>query len=175
MSEPDTQPRRGGRPTESAKAAQAFADYVSLGPKRSLRALATLYAEQTLYKSTTSALASLNVWSSKHRWQDRIAEAVSERAMQMLSEAAELDAETFLATSRQYHRRILAPNADKMGLGSIHAIRDQVKRPASQSPNLTVNVTIMNEAQRLAAELGISADELLADAEKIAAAAWSDD
>ncbi len=92
----------------------------------------------------------------------------------MLSEAAELDAETFLATSRSTTGASRA-NADKMGLGSIHAIRDQVKRPASQSPNLTVIVTIMNEAQRLAAELGISADELLADAEKIAAAAWSDD
>lgn len=169
MSDPPEQP------TESAKAAQAFADYVALGPRRSLRALASSYVEQGYYKSTTTALTVLGRWSTENRWQERIAEAVSERAMQMLVEASELDAETFLATSRQYHKRLLGPKGDKMGLGSIHDIRDQVKRPASQSPALTVNVTIMQEAERLAAELGISAEDLLKEAEAIAAASWNQD
>lgn len=163
------------KPIETPKAAAAFADYVALGPSRSLRTLAAQYVAQNRYKTNSTACNILRDWSVKYRWQERIAEAITERTMAMLAEASELDAETFLATSREYRRRTDRTMIEAMNLNDVHPLRDRVKLSATKAPSITVNVTIMQEAERLAAELGIPADELLKEAEAIAAAAWGDE
>lgn len=160
------------QPRETPKAAEAFSAYVALGPSRSLAKLAEQRVRQGLAKNTPSALWRLKEWSREHNWQQRIADAVNERTSHLLAEAAELDSETFLATSREYRRR--AQMIDAMNLNDIHPLRDRVKSVATKAPSLTVNVTIMQEAERLAADLGIPPADLLKEAEAIAAAAWGD-
>jgi len=60
---------------ETNKAKQAFEDYFNLGPGRSLVALAGQYKRQkdTKQSPPTSNLRTLKTWSTKHRWQDRVA------------------------------------------------------------------------------------------------------
>lgn len=163
------------KPIETPRAAEAFADYVSLGPSRSLQKLVDFY-RATPQSSTkpppTRHLDTLKDWSVKHGWQDRIAQAITDRTLALLAEASELDAETFLATSREYRRRMDDTMRDAMPLDAIHPLRDRVKAPATRGAGVTLNVTIVQEAERLAAQLGISANDLLADASAIAAEAW---
>jgi hypothetical protein len=161
-------------PKETPKAAQALADYVAMGPGRSLSKLAAQYVIQNRYKTKATARSILEQWSIKYQWQARIAEAITERTMALLSEAAELDAETFLAISQEYRRRTKGVMAEASKLDDLHPVRDRVK-PVSARVGITVNVTIQREAERLAAELGIPAADLLREAEAIAAAAWDAD
>ena len=91
--------------------------------------------------------------------------------MALLSEANELDTATFLETSRRLNERMQYTDAGH--LDAVIKIREAVRlKAAASGAGVTVNVTIMQEAERLAAELGISADDLIRDAEKIAASAW---
>jgi len=64
------------QPQETPKAASAFADYVALGPRRSLQRLAELDVSQGYAKSIPTRLTVLKRWSTEHKWQERIAEAV---------------------------------------------------------------------------------------------------
>lgn len=154
------------RPPETAKAAQAFADYVALGPTRSLAKLARNYGKRSGY------VRQLETWSAHHNWQQRLAQAITDRTLSLLAEAAELDAETYLAASREYRRRTDTGMVDAMRLDDLHPIRDRVKPSSPRGSLVTVNVTILDEAERLAAELGIAAADLLNEAEAIAQAAW---
>lgn len=162
------------QPAMTAQAAAAFLDYVALGPARSLSKLIGLYRDTHQFSTNsppTKHLDTLKRWSVKYGWQNRIAQAVTERGTRLLAEAAELDTETFLATSREYHRRLTGTAIEAMPLPGLHDVRGQVRRKDPAGGH-TVNVVIVQEAQRLAAELGVSADDLIADAELIAKAAW---
>jgi len=165
----------GQPPRETAKAAQAFADYVAMGPTRSLRHLADRYVQRNLYKTTTVAFRSLAEWSRIHGWQAKLSQAVTDRTLALLAEASELDAETYLAASREYRRRTGDQMIQAFDLADLHPVRDRVKPTAGRGPGVVVNVTLLAEAQKLAAQLGIPAGDLVADAERIAAAAWGDD
>ncbi len=67
---------------ETNKAKQAFEDYFNLGPGRSLATLAAQYQRQkgTKQSPPTSNLRTLKTWSTKHGWQDRIAQREAEIA-----------------------------------------------------------------------------------------------
>ncbi len=56
---------------ESVKAAQAWADYVALGPDRSLAKLIARYRSAPEACPTTR-LQTLKQWSAEYRWQDRL-------------------------------------------------------------------------------------------------------
>lgn len=163
------------KPRETPIAAQAFAEYVALGPSRSLAKLAEQRVHQGLAKNIPSALTLLKKWSAAHDWQTRLVDAVNERTSRLLAEAAELDSETFLATSREYRRRTSPAMIAAMQLNDMHPVRDRVKSLAAKAPAFTISITIQQEAERLAAELGIPSADLLKQAEAIAAAAWGDD
>lgn len=63
---------------ETIAATQAYADYVALGPDRSLAKLATLIAERRGQPGKTAAiLRQLETWSSAHDWQGRLAAIVA--------------------------------------------------------------------------------------------------
>lgn len=64
---------------ETAKPAEAFADYVALGPKRSLRALARIYAESGRYKSAATGLRVLADWSIQFHWQEELTRLAQHR------------------------------------------------------------------------------------------------
>lgn len=157
-------------PRETAKAAEAFAAYVAMGPSRSLRALASTMAEQTLYKNRDSALASLNTWSTKYRWQARISSAVTEKTERLLAQAAEIDATSYLRTSELIRERLA--NIKPEDTNVIIPIRESVRRPApkgsssSVDVNVQVSVSLRDMAERIAAEEGLDPDEVVAEAER---------
>jgi hypothetical protein len=157
------------QPRESANAAQAFADYVALGPGRSLSKLFDSYQQRT-DSAPRHALTTLKRWSTRFNWQARIVDAATQRTQSMLSEIAELDADTFAITSHVLRQR-LNDAETAIPLEPLLRLRESV-RPKSDRTGVTLNVNIYQQAERMAERLGITADELMADAERIAAAAW---
>jgi hypothetical protein len=122
-------------PKESAKAYQAFVDYVNLGPQRSLRKLVERYNKPPTY------LRQLAVWSTEYGWQDRIKAMAAEQ----LTSATELKTTTYVNILGEYHRRISdEPRRQIMELNALHGIYDRVKPETPQSsggdgPHITVN------------------------------------
>ncbi|MDE2105293.1 MAG: hypothetical protein KGL39_49160 [Patescibacteria group bacterium] len=66
-------------PRETAKAAAAFRDYVSLGDGRSLTSLLILYQNRA-ESGPTRHLSTLKMWSSQFEWQERLREAAEREA-----------------------------------------------------------------------------------------------
>ena len=154
--------------SESAKAAEAFAAYIAMGPKRSLDALARSYQDRSKVAPTRD-LSTLKAWSKWHRWQERIADAINAKTRAALDEAAEIDGSTFLATSRLL--------ADVVSYTTFHhpEVVVKVRESVRVKTPVQVNVRITVEAavERVAAELGVSASEVIAEAERIMAEARS--
>jgi hypothetical protein len=122
-------------PKESAKAYQAFVDYVNLGPTRSLRKLVEFYNRPKSY------LAQLAVWSDEYNWQERLKQLAAEQ----LTSATELKTTTYVNILGEYHRRISdEPRRQIMELNALHGIYDRVKPETPQAsggdgPHITVN------------------------------------
>lgn len=147
-------------PTETPKAAEAFAAYVALGDGRSLRKLAAQLAEQGVYKTSTSAMRCLGPWSREYRWQDRIAQAASERAEAMLREASNVDADTFLRSSRILNERMQLATSGHVDM--VVKVRESVRKPMPKggtSVNVTVQVEVEHLIDQIAEEDGLTADE----------------
>lgn len=76
--------------TESPRAAEAYAEYVALGPDRSLAKLAALRAERRGELGKSSAIVrQLEKWSVEHGWQERLAALVAAQVAAV--EAAEAE------------------------------------------------------------------------------------
>lgn len=122
-------------PNETARAKEAFAEYVAMGPDRSLRKLAARHGK------TRSYVVQLERWSSEHHWQDRI----KALATQQLESATELKTTTYVNILGEYHRRISdEPRRQIMELNALHGIFDRVKPETPQAsggdgPHITVN------------------------------------
>jgi hypothetical protein len=162
---------------ESPKAAQAFADYVDLGPARSLKLLAQRYVEQKRYKTTTTAKGQLARWSVQFHWQERLTAAASARSERLLEQAAEIDADSFYKSSVELNKAITKSVRSNGGdIRHVISIRESVRKPSSKgstSVNVSLSVEVRQAAEKMAAELGISPEELIADAEEIAQRAWT--
>lgn len=144
----------------SPKAEEAFADYVALGPDRSYRALAAEYVKQNRYKTETTAFNAIAKWAGKYRWQDRIAEAANARSSEMLEAAAELDAGTFLETSRLLNERI--GHTSPLQLDAVIKMRESVRKPAPKggtNVNVSVSIEVERVVERIAEEDGLTEDE----------------
>ncbi len=132
------------RPRESTKAAQAFADYVDLGPDRFIRNLHGQYLKRHQADPKpppTQRLKTLKEWSSRFQWQARITEAINTDSRQKLDAAAELDAETFLLTSRLLNARIHL--ATPLDTEAVIKMREAVRKPVQKSAALVhVNVNL---------------------------------
>lgn len=156
----------------TARAAEAFAAYVGMGPGRSLRGLAHLLAEQNVYKNSTAALRVLAQWSVRYRWQERLAAAITAKTEEALAKAAEIDAQSFLRSSELIAARI--STVDALQVDAVIKMRETVRRPepktAGASVNLNLSVTLRAIVERVAAEQGLDADAVLAEAEQIIAA-----
>lgn len=160
---------------ETPNAALAFADYVAMGPGRSLRALHERYCQQDADKVPTRRFETLADWSVKYHWQERIEHAASDRAQRLLEEAAELDADTFLQTSRLLNERIKYSTRDH--LDAVIKMRESVRKPAPKggtSVNVKVSVEVRQLAEQMAEQLGIDPEELIREAELIASGAWGE-
>ena len=117
------------------KAAAAFADYIGMGPGRSLASLCNRYQKSTK-APPTKRLETLKEWSTKYQWQARISSAVTEAVTRKLELAAELDADTFFKTSQRLNETVSSPGF--IGPGDITRIRESVRKP---EPKTTVDVT----------------------------------
>lgn len=76
---------------ETNKALKGFEDYFQMGPGRSLRKLHAEYQRQTDGKPPAKMLKTLETWSTKHGWQDRIAQRdkeIADAAMNKIIETA---------------------------------------------------------------------------------------
>jgi hypothetical protein len=153
----------------TVKAAEAFAAYVGMGPGRNLRALAAILAEQGHYKTATTALGQLARWSSEHRWQERLAAAVTAKTEDALAKAAEIDAQSFLRTSEMIAERLAMTTP--MMLDVLVKTRESVRKPepkgAGASVNVNLTVTLRTIVERLAAERGLDPEDVLAEADEI--------
>jgi hypothetical protein len=145
---------------ETARAAQAFADYVAMGPTRSLEALAERYrtASKTI---PTKRIATLKDWSVKYRWQARIAEAISAETEHKLHLASELDADTFLKTSLLMNSTIDRVIAQEILIDPVESIkiRETVRRPQAKgatSVNVHLDVQISQLIEQIAQEDGLN-------------------
>lgn len=160
--------RRGENGQESAEAAEAFAAYVALGPGRSLRALAESYVSRGIHKSSSGSLRTLGSWSAKFGWQERLRQAATERAERLLEEAAEIDAGTFLGTSRELARLV---GAGGMEPEQVVKVRESVRRKpvpgAAVQVNVSVDVELRQLAERAAEASGLDPQQVIAEAERI--------
>lgn len=104
---------------ESAKAYQAFVDYVNLGPERSLRKLAASKGKNGTY------VGQLERWSVEHKWQDRL----KALAQQQLAEAIDIRSTLYLSILREYYRRFGDDPAmiQVAHLEALHGVFDRVK------------------------------------------------
>jgi hypothetical protein len=127
-------------PKESAKAYQAFVDYVNLGPKRSLEKLQAQYQTRP-EGGPTRQLSKLKEWSAEYDWQERLKHLASSQ----LEEATNLKTDTYVMIAGEYHRRVSdEPMRKSMQLSALHGIWDRVKPETPQSsggdgPHITVN------------------------------------
>lgn len=155
---------------QTPKAAEAFLAFLAMGPGRSLRKLADHLVLQNVYRTSTVAMRSLGIWSSKYRWQDRLAEAATARSTAMLREAADLDADTFLVTSRLLNERAHLTIA--LDTDHVVKIRESVRKPmpkGSTTVDVTVTVSVEQRkiAERIAASRGLDVDEVLRETNDI--------
>lgn len=155
-----------GFPQMTPKAAQAFDDFVALGPTRSLRKLYERYRQQTVSKPPSSRLETLFEWSTKYGWQDRIASAVTALAEARLEMASEIDAGSFLKTSELIAERLTWTTPHH--LDSILDIRSAVRKPATKGATVTVTIEVRQAAEKVAAELGVPVDVVLAETYRMA-------
>ncbi len=175
MDSPTPQPPRDN-PRESGDAALAFADFVDLGPgTRSVRALHAEYLrrQRSGDKPPTVRLRTIAGWSSTFHWQQRVRDAANERSRQKLEEAEELDADTFLTSSRLINERMHDATSENTDV--VIKMRESVRKPLPKggaSVNVNVSVEVRHLAEQMAKSLGISAEELLEEAESIAATQW---
>lgn len=157
-------------PRDNPRAEHAFADYVALGSSRSLAILADAY-RSCPDPAPTKHLRTLKEWSVKYGWQVRIAEAVSAEADAKLQEAAHLDADTFFATSRLLNERVHL--ATSMMADLVVKVRESVRKPLLKGGAVDINVQvtlgIRQLAERVAAEDGLDADEVIREAERLVA------
>lgn len=119
----------------------AFADFVALKPgNRSLRNLHAGYVKrvQNGDKPPTVRFNTIADWSARFHWQDRVKAVATERAQQQLDEAAEIDADTFLTTSRLINER--AHYAHPGDTDVVIKMRESVRKaPSKPSASIDLN------------------------------------
>lgn len=106
----------------------------------------------------------LGKWSSKYHWQAQIANAATARSDALLHEAAELDADTFLATSRLLNERVHLAIPGHTDI--VVKMRESVRKPAPKgATTVDVTVTLSVEqrkiVERVAASRGLDIDEVM--------------
>ena len=132
------------------KAAEAFDDFVSLGPSRSLRKLIASYRQRSANESPTVRFETLAEWSSRYQWQDRLVSATTALTEARLECAAELDAGSFLKTSELIADTLAYTT--RHNLDAVLAIRQAVRKPTPKGTTVNVNVLVAELVQKYGLE-----------------------
>jgi hypothetical protein len=128
---------------ESAKAAEAFALYVDMGPQRSLRKLCDSLGRDQTY------LSQLSDWSVKYKWQDRL----KQLALISIEQSMQMNTDTYVKIVHEYNRRVSDEGRRQfMALNSLHGIYDRVKpeQTSTKEQSLGSNVFIKFEFNQIA-------------------------
>lgn len=142
-------------PEMTPKAAEAFALYVGMGHRRSLRGLAEYLVTQKYYKTASTAFTILRDWSVKYDWQARLASAVTALTESRLELAAEIDAASFLKTSERIAERLDWTMPEH--IDTVLKIRESVRKPSTKTPSLQINFTLI--VKQMAEKYGLTEDE----------------
>ncbi|MCA9878713.1 MAG: hypothetical protein KC442_13055 [Thermomicrobiales bacterium] len=161
---------REAKDRETPRAALAFADYVALGPSRSLRGLHEHYLQQSAHKPPTRRLETLADWSVRYRWQARISTTTTEAAEMALALAAEFDAESFLRTSAALAALLdrmpaEVDGADMRSLDAIIDVREAVRRREPRR-SVQAGLSLRSAVDQVAGTRGLSVAEVLGEAER---------
>lgn len=124
------------KPRETAGAQAAFADYVALGPGRSLEKLAESYRSRS-ESVPTRQVSTLKVWSTTHDWQARLAAMEAER----LAAGQEIRTALYLRALMEYDRRTDDGLIENAAMDDIHAIYDRVRPSERANADLGINLT----------------------------------
>jgi hypothetical protein len=192
--------------TEPPRARQAWADYLALGPGRSLEKLAAQYHSRTV-SVPTRQLSRLKTWSATFGWQlrlqaiaDQEAAAAAEREAAyrraILEDGYGLAHERVallkrLATKLEAELleggRLWVTDVKSVGYGplaqivdverfnvaeveQLRGLLDDIAREKSErARKVDVRIQLRQEAERLAAELGLDADAALREADAVLA------
>jgi hypothetical protein len=156
-------------PEMTPKAAEAFALYVGMGPKRSLEGLCKCLQSAT-EPPPTRRLETLKDWSVRYGWQARLSSAVTALAESRLEQAAEIDARSFLRTSELIEERL--DYTSPLQLDAIIKARETVRKPSAKSSSVTITIEIRQRAEQIAKKYGVPVEDVIAEAEAVAAGAW---
>lgn len=121
------------------KAAEAFDDFVAMGPTRSLRKLVASYRQRPVNEAPTIRFETLAEWSSRYQWQDRLASSVTAITDARLERAAELDSGSFLRTSELIADTLTYTT--RHNLDAVLAIRQAVRKPTPKTTAATVGIS----------------------------------
>jgi hypothetical protein len=152
-----------------ATGAELFALWVEAGTP-AYRDLAEILVERGRYKSVTGAFSSIGYFASRDKWQERKAKALDDAAIAALEEAARIDAASFLKTSKEIATRLKYTTSEH--LDPLLKMRESVRKPAAKSSSVTITIEIRQRAEQIAKKYGVPVEDVIAEAEAVAAGAW---
>lgn len=127
MAEQAEQPKpKDKRRTPDATGPELFAAWIDAGTPK-YREFATVLHNQGRYKSVATAFSSICAYSGRDKWQDRKANALDEAAEAKLKEAATIDADSFLRSSKVINDRLKMATREHADV--IVKMRESVRRP----------------------------------------------
>ncbi len=123
------------------KAATAFRDLIERKMRHGDATLTGLIAS---YRARTEPvptrqLSTLKKWSAEYGWRERIARAETEAAEQALADAAIIDAETFLKSSKLLAERMNL--STPLHVDAVVKIRESVRKPPAQQAAVVGQLT----------------------------------
>lgn len=125
------------KPRETARAVNAFADYVALGPGRSIRKLHDAYVIAAGDGKPAENVRQLERWSADHNWQGRLAAMEADR----LAAGQEIRTALYLRALTEYDRRTDGTLIEAAPLDAIHAIYDRVRPTERSGADIAINLT----------------------------------
>jgi hypothetical protein len=153
-----------------ATGAELFALWVDSGTP-TYRDFAAILQRQGYYKTAATAARRVADIASRDKWQDRKAQALNDAAMTALEEAARIDAQSFLLTSKELARRLRYTTSEH--LDSLLKMRESVRKPTPKSTTtVSITVELRQRAEQIASKYGVPVEDVIAEAEAIAAGAW---
>lgn len=167
---------------ETARAKQAYADYISLGPTRTLERLLSTY--RGLQSPPTKHMSMLKKWSADFGWQDRLRadadveirqarEGQAERRRQIMEHDLALDfgrVEVLTTLAKSLITQLTGKRAvfDEAKYRQLRGILDDIAKEVGDRAQRHEYVMVEKKAQEIAVERGIDPGRIVDLAERLA-------
>lgn len=113
-----------------ATGSELFAAWVEAGAPK-YRPFAESLVQRGRYKTATTALGQIGRFASRDKWQERKEQALDEEAEAKLKEAATIDADSFLRSSKVINERLKMATREHADV--IVKMRESVRRPTTKT------------------------------------------